>query len=210
LFKKFTPERCIAIQIEAIDLTIRYAARGVAVSIAKSAFDSVGAHDLWSTPYSFMCGQVLYGVRDWASENGFEGEVEYIFEAGADGQVKAVEETTRALLSEATVYDFRYGRHRHGTKTEDVQLQSADLLAWHWFTHMKRVQRGDLKPRRDFRRLIERRIDPHHYERDSIERWKHALNEGQQAAVRVRDQPRHVLYSQETMREALSKKNLAV
>ena len=112
-------------------------------------------------------------MRDWANETGFDGEIEYVFESGADGEVKAVDETVHALLgTEQMRRVFRYGRHVLARKTEALQLQSADLLAWHWFTHNRRIREGTITKRADFKNLIGLKIDPHHYDASSIELWQ--------------------------------------
>jgi hypothetical protein len=188
-FKALSPVHRIEIQKEAIALTKRYASKGIALSIEKSAFPDVGPLKLWSTPYTFLCGQVLYGVQLWADEAGFEGEIEYVFEAGADGEKKSVAETTNALLSsDDTRKLFRYSKHTHATKTEAVQLQCADLLAWHWFTHQRRTQEGKGK-RADFKNLIGLRIDPHHYDKERIAKWQIIWDASMKAATRL--QPTH-------------------
>jgi len=86
-FKALTGEQRIEAQKEAIELTKKYASKGIALSINKAAFAKVGGggKKIWTTPYTFLCGQVFYGVRDWANETGFNGEIEYVFESGADG-----------------------------------------------------------------------------------------------------------------------------
>jgi hypothetical protein len=177
-FKALTNEQRSAAQKEAIELTKKYASKGIALSIDKAAFPKIGSGSakIWTTPYTFLCGQVLYGVRDWANEVGFEGEIEYVFESGAVGEIKAVNETINALLTtEETRKIFRYRRHVIAKKTEALQLQSSDLLAWHWFTHSRRVREGKGK-RADFENLIGLRIDPHHYDAESIEYWQALWN----------------------------------
>lgn len=174
VFRAITAEQRIEAQKEAIKLTRKYACKGIALSIDKAAFPKIGigGKKIWTTPYTFLCGQVLYGVRDWANETGFDGEIEYVFESGADGEVKAVDETVNALLGTAEVRKiFRYGRHVYAKKKEALPLQSADLLAWHWFTHNRRIREGKNK-RADFKNLIGLTIDPHHYDATSIEYWQ--------------------------------------
>lgn len=175
-FKALTTQQRIEAQKEAICLTKKHASKGIALSIDKAAFPKVsaGSSKLWTTPYTFLCGQVLYGVRDWANETGFDGEIEYVFESGAAGEGRAIEEATDALLTtEETRQIFRYGRHVRSRKTAAVQLQSADLLAWHWFTHNRRVREGQ-GTRADFKSLIGLKIDPHHYDAEAIDYW-HAV-----------------------------------
>lgn len=173
-FKALTSEQRIETQKEAISLTKKYAAKGIALSIDKVAFPKIGAGStkIWTTPYTFLCGQVLYGVRNWADETGFDGEIEYVFETGADGEAKAVDETVNSLLSTEELRKiFRYRKHVRAKKTEALPLQSADLLAWHWFTHNRRIREGKGK-RADFKNLIGLSTDPHHYDAESIEYWQ--------------------------------------
>ncbi len=169
-FKHLTRKEQTAAQTEAIEIIKKYGAKGIALSIDKAVFPAIGLPALWSTPYTFLCGQVLYGVRNWADAVGFHVEVEYVYEAGADGQSKAGKETAHALLNEESLPVFRYGKHRHAAKTEDVGLQTADLLAWHWFTHNRRIKEGKGK-RKDFQNLKGLRVDFHHYDEPAIKLW---------------------------------------
>lgn len=170
VFKHLTLEERTAAQIEAIEIIKKYGAKGIALSIDKAVFPAIGNPPLWTTPYTFLCGQVLFGVRNWADAISFHGEVEYVYEAGADGQSVAAEETARALLNGESLLVFRYGQHRHATKTEDVGLQAADLLAWHWYTHNRRIKEGRGK-RKDFQNLMGLRVDFHHYDEPAVMLW---------------------------------------
>lgn len=170
VFKHLTREERTAAQIEAIEIIKRYGAKGIALSIDKAVFPAIGHPPLWTTPYTFLCGQVLFGVRDWANATGFHGEVEYVYEAGADGQSKAAKETAHALLNEESRLVFRYGKHRHATKTEDMGLQAADLLAWHWYTHNRHIKEGKGK-RKDFQNLMGLPVDFHHYAEPPVKHW---------------------------------------
>jgi hypothetical protein len=172
-FKAFTHQQTAAMQSAAIEIIKKYAAKGIALAIDKAAFPMVGfaAPAKWTTPYTFLCGQVLYGARDWANAVGFQGEIEYVFEAGVNGQMKAVEETTAALIDEVSIPIFRYGGHSHATKAEALPLQAADLLSWHWFTHRRRVVEGKGK-RKDLQALMALRVDFHHYDEEAIGIWR--------------------------------------
>ena len=170
VFKHLTLEERIAAQTDAIEIIKKYGAKGIALSIDKAVFPAIGHPALWTTPYTFLCGQVLFGVRNWADAIGFHGEVEYVYEAGADGQSKAAEETAHALLNDESLPVFRYGKHRHATKTDDMGLQAADLLAWHWRTHNRRIKEGKGK-RKDFQNLMGLRVDFHHYDEPAVKQW---------------------------------------
>ena len=77
VFKHLTLEQRTEAQTDAIEQIRKYGAKGIALSIDKTVFPQIGHPPLWTTPYTFLCGQVLFGVRDWADAIGFHGEVEY-------------------------------------------------------------------------------------------------------------------------------------
>lgn len=171
VFNYLSLEERTAAQTEAIEIIKKYGAKGIALSIDKAVFPEIGKDQrLWSTPYTFLCGQVLFGVRNWANAVDFRGAVQYIYEAGAEGQSKALEETTDALIKGEYVSVFRFGSHGHATKTEAVALQAADLLAWHWYTYQRRIKEGKGK-RKDFQNLMGLRVDFHHYDEPAVTLW---------------------------------------
>jgi hypothetical protein len=66
--------------------------------------------------------------------------------------------------------DFRYSTHDFKGKSEVIQLQCADLLAWHWFTHNRRIREGKGK-RKDFRSLLGKKIYANHCDKEGIDTW---------------------------------------
>lgn len=175
-FRQLSRDQRIAAQTEAIDLIGRFASKGIALSIDKDAFDDLPPDGLWTSPYSFLCGQVVFGVQRWAKETGHTEGVHYFYEHGADGWGAASRDLARFVgPHEGPRRDVQYLTHAHVHKRESAAVQCADILAWHWHTHNRRRREGNRKRRADFQALLRAcRVDPHHYDRDSIAVWRQA------------------------------------
>jgi len=178
IYQHLTKEDCDNAAREAIRLTKLYASKGIAVSLDKQAYALIPKDGLFDNPYALVCGQVFFGVRDWADETGFNGDVAYFFESGANGFGNANSAMHRMYNEPKLRSDFRWGSHIFIEKERAIPLQCADLLAWHWLTHNKRIQKGE-KIRKDFKSLIECRVDAHHYDKETIGMWLRELkNDG--------------------------------
>jgi hypothetical protein len=73
IYAHLTEAQCIQAATEAIALTKKYAARGVAISFDNKAFDALPPQPIWTDRYSFLCSQVMYGVVKWADATGYTG-----------------------------------------------------------------------------------------------------------------------------------------
>jgi Protein of unknown function (DUF3800) len=173
VFSHLSKSDCDAAAREAIDLIKVHAAKGIAISLEPACFKLLPPNRLWDHPYAFISCQVFYGVEKWADEVGFQGDIDYFFEAGADGQGKASNAMAKIFSVPDHMKKFRCGSHAFLNKNDDqaVALQCADLLAWHWFTHNKRSQSGK-KKRKDLASLTEQKnYDLHHYDEATIKKW---------------------------------------
>jgi Protein of unknown function (DUF3800) len=175
VYSHLTRQECDDAAREAILLIKKYAAKGIAISLDPSAYPLLPPSNLWANPYSFLVGQVFFGVRDWADQTGFHGDVSYFFESGAEGWGFAAEAMEKMKKDQNLRRIFRFESYSSVDKAEATPVQCADLLAWHWFTHKKRLDRGD-KIRQDFRSLVElKNIDVHHYGKEDIEKWLESM-----------------------------------
>lgn len=170
IYSHLTSAQCDSAAREAIELVKTYAAQGIAISMEKAAMRLLPPNGLWENTYSFICGQVLYGVRDWAKKVGFTGDVDYVFESGAHGRGQAAEAMKKVMEIDTEKRQFRLASHAFLEKSQAAGLQCADLLAWHWLKHNRRLAAGQSK-RADFKNLIGLRIDPHHYDEEAIRLW---------------------------------------
>lgn len=173
IYAHLSEQECIAAATEAIELTKAYASRGVAISIDKSVFDALPEQGLWSTPYSLLCSNVMYGVVAWAKDAGFDGDVAYFYESGAMGWTQALEAMKKIKHESSVPRDgLRFSTVTVASKSKAIPLQCADLLAWNWHKQMGREARGILKARGDFRSLLKLKCELHHFDQSAIERWR--------------------------------------
>lgn len=159
------------LESRAIDLVRTYATHGFAASVVVNDFYLIPNLGLFDSAYSFACLQMFLGVQWWANCNEFHDDVAYVFESGAQHQSEANAFMQKVFNHTQMRIDFRYSSHTFVDKASASQLQCADLLAWHWFTYNRRAQEGQKKKRKDFSRLIEKRIKVNHYDKEGIDKW---------------------------------------
>ena len=137
------PERDIAAR-DAIALIKAHAARGITISLDKSAANEMCNRGIWENPYAFVTGQTMYGIRAWADAVKLEGTVAYVFESGATGWFQAQEAVRRVMgMSDIALRNsFRIDSFTQSSKTSALPLQAADMLAWHWRKHLDRLRKG--------------------------------------------------------------------
>ncbi|MFZ6658809.1 DUF3800 domain-containing protein [Undibacterium sp. TJN19] len=176
VYKHLSREQCDLAAREAINLIKTYAARGIAVSLDVSSYKMIPPNGIFNNPYSFMCWQVFNGVHNWSNENNHNKPISYFFESGAEGFGDFQRATDTIFKYPLLKEKYRGGSVSFQNKTNAIQLQCADLLAWHWFTHNKRKKRGE-KIRKDFRSLVDlKNVDVHHYDSESIVKWLNFIN----------------------------------
>ena len=170
-FKGWSKDETTNLEIRAIDLVKAYATHGFATSVVVDDFHLIQNLGLFDSAYSFACLQMLLGVQWWTNGNKFHDDVAYLFESGAQHQSEANGFMQKVFEDPQMRLDFRYSSHAFAHKANVSQLQCADLLAWHWFIYNKRDRRGEVNKRKDFRRLLEKRIKANHYDKEGIGRW---------------------------------------
>lgn len=170
-FKGWSKDDTTNLEIRAIDLVKAYAAYGFAASVVMDDFHLIPNLGLFDSAYSFACLQMLLGVQWWADANDFHGEVAYFFESGARHQSEANAFMKNVFKHPQMKIDFRYSSHKFVDKVSASQLQCADLLAWHWFTYNQRERTGQKEKRKDFRRLLGKRIKANHNDKEGVGKW---------------------------------------
>jgi hypothetical protein len=154
-FDHLSRDECIEAEKAAIRLISEHALLGVAVAANEREYQS------WFYPekriggvYSFCCWQILAGIKAWLERNNFQGDVAYFFEAGHDSQGEANALMTRIFNNPSLRSGYRYAAHAFVDKEKVRPVQTADILAWQWATHMKRVLKNNHKMRADFLALV--------------------------------------------------------
>lgn len=169
-FRGWSKSETTDLATKAIELVKAYATHGFAASVDLHDFHLIPNLGLFDSAYSFSCLQMLLGVKQWADANKFRGEIAYIFESGALHQSEANAFMNKVFKTPQMKTDFRYSTHDFKRKSEVIQLQCADLLAWHWFTHNRRIREGKGK-RKDFRSLLGKKIYANHCDKEGINKW---------------------------------------
>lgn len=157
-FDKLTKAERIAAATEAINLIKKHLTRGIAISVQLDQFRHIPRFNQFETPYTFACWQALMGVRHWADETGYTGEIAYFFEGGHESQSEANRIITRISNDPILKPLYRYASHTFVCKHKAMLLQTADILAWQWWHQVDdREGKGIFKLRRDFASLAEER-----------------------------------------------------
>ncbi len=170
IYSHLTMVERTSLEKEVIALIKRYAEIGIALSIDLEAYQLLPKNGMFENPYSFLCLQVLQGIKNWGDKNKFFDKVTYFFETGAEGfghfqKIVKIIKGVPGLDGQ-----YRLGNLQAIEKKEAIPLQCADLLSWLWYSH----NRGNVEGRtirKDFKSLIELKIDPHHYDKAAVERW---------------------------------------
>jgi Protein of unknown function (DUF3800) len=153
-FDHLSRDDCIDAQKAMIGLINQDALLGVAMVVNESDYIAMfGENSVAGSPYSFCCWQILAGIRAWIDRNNFQGEIAYFFEAGHDSQAEANALMERIFKDSSLRAGYRYAGHAFVDKRKIRPVQTADILAWHWATQMKRWLKNDHRMRADFRAL---------------------------------------------------------
>jgi hypothetical protein len=108
------------------------------------------------TAYSYCCWTALNAIGAWIRRGGFEGEVAYFFEAGHKHADEANQIMNRIVRVPSLRNEFRYAAHSFVPKEKARPLQTADILAWHHATDIKKIMIGKHR-RKDYAALIAER-----------------------------------------------------
>jgi hypothetical protein len=162
VFKDFSSDQCDQIAREAIGLIVDHMEMGFAVSIEKKFEHLIPTHDIYTSPYTFACWNCLMSVRRWADERNYHGPVVYFFEQGHDSQAEADRIMSEIMSKPELKKVYRAAGHGFYDKREVRPLQCADVLAWQFFTHIKKSRKAgiyDLRnvsvpARKDFAALL--------------------------------------------------------
>lgn len=169
VFKHLTAEQREQALLDAIKIIQTHASSGMAFSIDKADLGAITKGSPWSKSYSFLANQTFYGIeRLLGGEEA--GEVNYVFEHGAEGWGEAEKVFKDAKSEPALAAQFRLGEFHRKVKDEAVQLQAADLLVWSTLRDRRRVDDGGKVGQHDeFKRLQGVRLEVHHWNNEAGE-----------------------------------------
>jgi len=175
-FDKLSLDECVALETKMLGIASKWMSCGMAITVRPDMFIRVmPAETDADTPYSFCARYCLAGARRCLDQKKLEGECAYFFESGHRSYGKA-NEIMNQLYNDAKLRkEHRYSSHTFIGKSKATPLQAADLLAWQWYTDLKRRMRGEDAPRLGAEALFagERRCDYSllHCDESMIQGW---------------------------------------
>ena len=130
--------------------------QGLAVAVNLEQWNATAPDSpIIGSPYSFCATVIMAGVQRWIERTQYNGGVAYFFEAGHESRGEAnwiMEQTFNVpeIRNEA-----RHIGHAFVEKSAAPPVQAADLLAWQFYTDVRRQVEGATTHRKDFANLIE-------------------------------------------------------
>lgn len=110
-------------------------------------------HPNLGSAYNLLLWCSLFGVKQWANETSFSGNVAYFFEAGHRSQSEANRILNLSFRNVDTQNELYYISHTFINKAVSPVIQAADLFAWQLYTERRHILEG--RPRRkDFENLV--------------------------------------------------------
>ena len=164
--------------LEKCDVLARTAIRHVIEEVEVFTAISLRVEDFYAQPsplvdiqdpYTFACWFSLMGMNHYMDKHDPGGQIEFIFEAGANNQGASKAMMDGLFKNEVQRESYRYLSHGFYPKERFRLLQCADMLAWQWLQDRKR--REDGRPRRkDFEEIKQVRNATIHADAEQIAR----------------------------------------
>jgi Protein of unknown function (DUF3800) len=153
-FQSLNMRERIQCETEMIKLIGQYAMLGLAIAVNENEYNT-WLHGLSPAgdAYTFCCWQILAGIRTWIKNNQFQGEIAYFYEAGHESGSQANALMNRIFNNPKLRSEYFYAAHAFVDKRKVRPIQTADILAWHQATQVKRWLKNDPRMRADFRAL---------------------------------------------------------
>ena len=130
--------------------------QGIAVSVNLEHWKNLAPDSpIIGSPYSFCMSVAMAGVQRWIEDTKYEGGAAYFFEAGHDSSTEANWIMEQTFNVPELRRDARYIGHAFVQKASAPPVQAADLLAWQFYTDVRRQLEGATQHRKDFASLIE-------------------------------------------------------
>lgn len=134
----------------------RRAVFGFAATVKKDEYAAaVKGHSTMPTAYGFCIFQAFIHVRKWIEKTGFDGDIAYILEDGADDKGDATTFLRKEVLStEKKRKIYCYKSFTLMDKKCGPTINAPDVLSYHWWRyHHNRI--NGKEPRKDLLALVE-------------------------------------------------------
>jgi len=129
---------------------------GLAVSVNLEHWGQLAPDSpIIGSPYSFCVTVAMAGVHQWIKSVKYEGDAAYFFESGHKSRNEANWIMEQTYDVPELRKDAHYIGHAFVEKESAPPVQAADLLAWQFYTDVRRQLEGETVHRKDFASLIE-------------------------------------------------------
>ena len=180
VFAKLTKRARIQVATEMIRTIKKRASFGFAISVDPEAFSEV--MPTWGpakSAYAFCARCAIDEMGRWFFKTRFRGKSNYFFESGHESRSEADRVISNVLtnpLQKSQRIHYGYNVHAFVLKADAPPIQAADMLAWHWATHVKRLH-AQKPPRKDFASLVELTTVGSHFDRNKLLEYVELLKE---------------------------------
>jgi len=150
-FDVLSKDERIDVATKAIELIRREISLGVAVTVEPTVYEKIiPALSEFGSAYSFCAHACLAGVKVWAKQSNYNGDIAYFFESGHKSQAEANGIMDNIFRIPELRRQHRYVAHSFVDKVKVRPVQAADLIAWHWHKdHKRRTENLRPVPRLD-------------------------------------------------------------
>ena len=157
-FANLTKPDRIQVAARMIAAIKRHTIKGFAITVNVAQYNLFmpKRHELAGAPYSFCAHGVIGGICNWADEQNYWGKIAYFYEAGHISQGEAGRLMEKLFKVPGLKEKTRYAGHAFVEKTQAPCVQAADLLAWQFYTDIRRQmeRRGPALHRKDFESFL--------------------------------------------------------
>lgn len=167
-FAHLSRDERVAAEREAIAAIRDHMLFGAATTVNEPDYDTWSARQELGSAYTYCCWQNLKIMHLWLTENSIDGDIAYFFEAGSAFEGEAANIMQIVSGNDDLRKEFRYASHSFVSK-EVRLIQTPDIFAWLHANHFTRLEKGEKRPRKDYKALVESR--PHkalHATRESV------------------------------------------
>lgn len=158
-FDKLSKDQRIEVQTRLIASIRTHMLFGAVTAVNEAEYNTWGARQEVGSAYSYACWMTIAAVNAWMDQQGLGGKIAYFFETGHKSGTETHDIMTRLASTEEHKTKYRYGAHSFVDKATVRPVQTADIFAWLHSSHIKRLRRGELTPRKDYAALVNDR--PH-------------------------------------------------
>ena len=168
-FANLSKPECIQVEARMIGIIKRYAIKGFVIGLNEDQYRLFMPvrHPLAGEPYTFCVQGAIGAITAWANQASYSGEIAYFFESGHQSQGQSNQLMAKIFADPGLKEMTRYAGHAFVEKRGTPGAQAADLLAWQFYTDIRRqMERIRAGRRKDLESLL-----AHDHEATYVSPW---------------------------------------